>query len=841
MSLAKNIREQLIKSFRAELAEHVQTMTDGFLAIEQATGAGQTVEPALLEKTFRAAHSLKGAARAMGVVAIEQLAHALENILDGLRRSQLAPAPVMFSACFHALDTIQVVQSAYEAGETTPPSQALLALAELEKVREELTRLSAEKGPESAPSTAAPVAAEKTGPETPAGRYVAPFISDESAGARPTEVSVHPAAGVETIRVDVQKLDSLMENLSELLAARIRLELRQTQLARLRNMLNNLQWRWSPARGPFNRLLRQQENGLLSLYRPRSVDIFQRGEDGGRQPERPGAPLQAGLADVQKDLVALGKDSAALLRYTSFSQNTLQEINSLVAELNHLYAADMMHLSAVIDDLENAIKRLRMMPFSTITAPFARMVRDLAQQSGKEAVLMLKGGETEMDKQILERIKDPLTHLLRNAVDHGIEPPDVRQARGKPRAGVITLTAEQTGGEVVITLVDDGNGLDMEAIRRAAAQKLDMQRGERDASAMSEVELVDAIFQLGVTTSKVTDISGRGVGLNVVRNNVEALHGRVEVASRPGQGTTFTLVLPLVMTGARALFVKAAGCTFAIPTSNVEHAMYLSPKDVFTLEGQDAIQYRDQPVTLVRLADVLEIPESMQTAAAPGEDLTVVVLSSSGRLMDTETGRDSMRLMAFTVDDLVGEQEIVVKNLGKQITRVMGILGASVMGSGEVVLILNTSDLMKLAARRSRRSIRAHLEERQSEEQQAARKRILVVDDSITTRTLEKNILEAAGYEVEIATDGLEALNLIQSAARPDLVVTDIVMPQMDGFELTRRIKSNPQTESIPVILVTSLDTPEDKKRGIEVQADAYIVKSSFDQENLLETIAQLI
>jgi len=883
MSLARNIREQLLKSFRAELAEHIQTMTDGLLALEQGRADQNTLDTA-----FRAAHSLKGASRALGVSAIEQIAHSLESLLDGLRRGNLPSSEALFTTCYHALDTIQLVQAAYEAGETTPPTQALIVLAELEKVRSSAQPDPAQAAPAERETPVQP-AAEKAAPapaaEPPAAvappeprtapqaapqafpkasqNEPAPTAASEPAAAPlmpqapvapPAQVeTAHPTNGStvaspasngdETVRVDVQKLDALMANLSELLVARIRLEQRQEQIRHLQHMLNDMQKSWSPVRGPYNRLVREQSNGVLSLHRPRSVDMSPHGSSRTARPTtRTGYyVIETMLGDGEgageyKHMMDVSKDAAQLLRFVGATQEQLHDISTLVGEMSRQYSADTMHLSLVIDELENEIKRMRMLPFNTITGTFARMVRDLATQTSKEATLTILGGSTEVDKRILEGIKDPLMHLLRNAVDHGIEKPDRRQALGKARCGQVTLSAEQIGKDVVIRVSDDGAGLDLEAIRQTVVSQ--NARSGLQTGPLSDNDLIDAIFNMGVSTSRIiTDVSGRGVGLNIVRSNIETLHGRVEVESHLGEGTTFTLTLPLALTGSRSLMIKCAGQMFAIPINSVERSLHLSPSDIFTLEGHDAIHYDNNPVPLVRLSDVLELEEAQRLEQAESKYLSAVVLTIDERRLL----RQSVRQVAFLVDELVGEQEVVIKSLGKQLSRVAGVSGATVMGSGEVVLILNAADLMKLAARPNHRSVVEALTSQAAPQIKRVSKRILVVDDSITTRTLEKNILEAAGYTVLLATDGAEALSIVRSNERPDLIVTDIVMPRMDGFELTRQIKDDPQTNELPVILVTSLDSQEDKEHGIEVQADAYIVKSSFDQVNLLETIEQLI
>ncbi len=758
MSISAKIREELIGSFRAELNEHIQTMTDGLLALEQGSVTGKKRQ-AMLENTFRAAHSLKGAARAMGVAVIEQLAHALESILDGIQHDAIELTADLFTACYQALDAIQAVQAAYETGETTPPVQALQALATLDPFRPPSKETAQERAHDE-PAPAASPAAEAT----------------------PDALTVASPAIDETIRVSVSKLDALMAQLTELLVTKIRAEQHLTQIQQLQEFAARWQREWLAVRSIYGKAARQGA-----------------GQNGP------------------------GKDGERLLEYLETSQERLREVNVLINTMAREYANDTMHMSLVIDELEDEIKHVRMQPLSTITGPFGRMARDMAREAGKEAGLRIVGGETELDKQVLERIKDPLIHLLRNAVSHGIEPPEERVAAGKPRRGAVALTAEQLGQDVVICISDDGAGLDIEAIRQAIAK-----HDEIEAESLTEAELVDAIFRPGITTSRIiTDISGRGVGLDVVRRNVEALQGRVTVEWTPEGGASFTLTLPLRLTSSRGLLVRSSDELFAIPLNNVERIIHVSPEEITPLEGHDTVRYNGQPIPLVWLSDVLNLPRKdtqHDEASTP-----VVILSAIERRM------------AFAVDGLAGEQEVVIKGLGKQLARVGGIAGATIIGTGDVALILNVAELIRLGLRGERGSVLRALEQTISPVETRAKHRILIVDDSITTRTLEKNILEAIGYNVQVATDGQEALNTIAESGVPDLIISDIIMPRVNGFDLTRRVKENPKTAQVPVILVTSLGSAEDKTRGIEAGADAYIVKSAFDQGNLLETIKQLI
>ncbi len=797
MSLSSKIREQIISSFRSELVEHIQTLNDGLLKLEQQKVTGSEREE-LLGNIFRAAHSLKGAARAVGVSAIEQLAHALEDVLGAIQNDKLTPTPALFTTCFQALDAIQAVQVAYETGETTPPAVALQSLVALEpfrhpgkddakkpksdgtrKLGEILASAKEEITPEHHPETAAtqPVTDPAPAVETSAAQAAAP---------------VTPLVD-DTIRVGVGKVDALMARLSELLVTKIHAEQRLNQVRQAQEYMGLWQKEWMSVRSAYSRLARHGFEDILA------------DED-------------------RRTTVSRRKELERLIEYVGMAQERMREMSGMIAGLAREYNSDTMQLSLVIDGLEEEIKRVRMLPFNTIAGSFARMVRDLAQTSGKDAMLQIIGGDVELDKRVLEQIKDPIIHLLRNAVDHGLETPEKRAASGKPPYGTITLVVEQIGKDVSLAIADDGAGIDVEAIRRSA-----IKRGYANAASMSDAELGELIYTPGFSTSPIiTDVSGRGVGLDVVRRNVEALHGRITLDWKKGQGSRFTMILPLALTSSRALMVRVSSQFFAIPLSAIQRILQVRQSDISLVGGHETLQFEGRPITLSYMGDPLGLPHP--ETRPEGDNIPVIVLSSAERLM------------AFAVDALGAEQEVVIKGLGRQLLRVAGISGASVLGNGEVLLIVNVADLIKLAQSGTHRSlVQAFETEEVVQTEDHKQRKILVVDDSITTRTLEKNILEAAGYIVQLANDGQEALNALVTGELPNLVISDVQMPRVNGIQLATRIKNDSRTKNLPVILVTSLDSPEDKARGIEAGADAYIVKSAFDQNNLLETIEQLI
>lgn len=498
----------------------------------------------------------------------------------------------------------------------------------------------------------------------------------------------------------------------------------------------------------------------------------------------------------------------------------LHAVQKDAGELRRRLEADARRMAQVTGDLQDDVRRARMFQVATVFRAFSRMVRDLARDRGKEVTLTLAGSETEVDRSVLEQIKDPLTHLLRNCVDHGIEVPELRAEVGKPGSGTISLTAHARGDALVIVVADDGAGIDLDLVRRAAVKSGILSPAA--AAELSDRQAMSLIFRSGLSTSPIiTDLSGRGVGLDVVREAVERLHGSVEVDSRTGQGTTFTLSLPLSVSTMDCLLIHIAGQTFALPVSSVERIIRAGAGDIERAEGREVVRVDGSPVALARLSDLLGLDAAPVGLDARAKRPVIVVGSQDRR-------------MALLVDDLTRTHEVVIKTLPEPLSRVRHIAGATILGSGEVAMLLSAADLMASVEQAGRPPLEA------AGAADGEPSSILVVEDSITTRTLEKNILEAAGYRVGVAADGAEAWGLLQANGY-GLVVSDIEMPEVDGFELIAKIRSDPRHRDLPVVLVTSRESREDRERGIQAGADAYIVKGAFDQDRLLETIRRLI
>ncbi|HWH96720.1 MAG TPA: response regulator [Baekduia sp.] len=455
----------------------------------------------------------------------------------------------------------------------------------------------------------------------------------------------------------------------------------------------------------------------------------------------------------------------------------------------------------LLGELQDSVIEMRTLPLSSITAGYPRAVRDIAAADGKQVELVITGAETQLDRVILEGISDTITHLLRNAVAHGIESPDARQAAGKPRSGRIELRAEQREGMVAIEVADDGRGVSAELL----------------ASATDAESLTDLLTRPGFSTAaKVSDLAGRGVGLDAVKRNVEHLGGSLEVRSEPGQGANVIVLLPLTLALLRVLMCERGGQVFGVPLAGVREVVAVT--DTVSMGGRPLLALRGMSVALSDLAAVMGA-SSPPLPPSP----TAIVLALAGRVA------------AVQCDRVLGDQEVVMKSLGPLLAEVAGYLGAAILGDGRLVLILDPNHLLKTQAASPppvRQSTGPGTHEAPN---------VLVVDDQFTVRELQRSILETAGYRVETAINGREALERIGRPPDVDMVLTDIQMPEMNGFELLKAIRRQPDRASLPVVIVTSLGAEEDRRRGAEEGADAYMAKDEFDQHTLLETVGRLV
>jgi two-component system chemotaxis sensor kinase CheA len=528
--------------------------------------------------------------------------------------------------------------------------------------------------------------------------------------------------------------------------------------------------------------------------------------------------LKEQVRDQRRRLQRLTQETAL-----PWAEALLDESDALSRSTEQLWQEsrdDALELERIAVELQEDMLKLRMLPAATVFDTFPRAVRDLARAAGKDIRLVIEGGETEIDRQMLEKLRDPLIHMLRNSVDHGIESPAARLMAGKPSQGTIWLRASGQGDSITLEIADDGRGLDVKTLRERAIQKGIVTQDQ--AATMSEHDFIDLIFLPGFSTSvKVTDVSGRGVGMDVVRKNIVSdLKGSVQVDPRPGQGASFLIKLPLTLTMIQVLFVSVAGLTYGIPVSALRETLQLRPQETVAFVNRQAIRLREQ---LLPLADLREVLNRSPAQQADAETPMTVVVVHSGQ-----------EQFGFVVDSIIAEDRVLIKPLPGHMHHITTLSGATITAEGEIIPILHVPALVKVA-----RGLPTAVPPAEQLPARAPR-HILVVDDSLNTREIEKSILEAGGYAVDVAGDGLEALRKIAEVEYA-LIVTDIEMPRLDGFELIERLRSDPAHEALPIIIVTSHEKEEEQQRGFALGADAYIIKADFQQSDLLATVESLI
>ena len=494
-----------------------------------------------------------------------------------------------------------------------------------------------------------------------------------------------------------------------------------------------------------------------------------------------------------------------------------ESLRQLVRESEQLASSGMAierTLGAATDRLARQVRQLRMRPFADACEALPRAVRDLAAASRKDVQFEILGAEVEADRAVLDGLRDALLHAVRNAVDHGIELPAVRQHCGKPRLGTVTVAAALREDRIVVTVTDDGAGLDVARIRaQMERQGLSIPVGDRDVAR--------ALFQGGLSTkTEATPISGRGVGLDAVRAALAELRGSVDVTWEEQRGTTLILECPPALATIRALLASVGSQTLAVPTTHVERLLRVAPSEVRSIEGRHVLFVAGVPVPLISLARILP-PLDERPVSGP---VSIVLLRAGGQRL------------AVAVDDLIAEEEIMLRPLSAGIPRLPHLSGAALLGTGRIALVLDVAALIATGLSHAAEGLIVA----ETIPAGAHKPRILVVDDSITTRLLEQSILEAAGYDVVTGVDGADGWRLLQERGA-DLVVADVEMPRMDGFGLCEAIRSSKRFKELPVVLLTALESPEHRQRGLAAGADAYVAKSSFDQESLLERIRQLL
>jgi two-component system, chemotaxis family, sensor histidine kinase and response regulator WspE len=861
----------MLDLFHAELETHSLAIEKGLL------GDGACRDPKLVESLMRAAHSLRGAARIVGLAHAATLAGAMEKVLDA--------GPIAAGVLERLREANALWRELAKCVSAEIPNALDIRVGDIERLSNQLTSSGAgPEPPRSEPAAPAPVD---------------PFLLDLFHAELEAHSRVLETGLVETEACqDPKKIEPLMRAAHSLKGASRIIGLDSAvQLAHaMEDLLSAAQkGKRQLVEADFDLLLRANDvfselaaceplriPGALADQTARVQELVRQFADPSCPAPVPApAPEPAPVEPTPK--AATGKVEEAsvrvsvenLNRLTGFAGECLVEVKTL-RPLTQTVQRIKQHHTVLSNAVEQAMEALRkertaeamarleetlqqtawihrtipghlaeferfsrklehlanrlydeavasrMRPFSDGLHGFPRMVRDMAKSLGKSARFEIEGESTRVDRDILEKLEAPLTHLLRNAVDHGLEGPEARAAAGKPPEGTVTLTARHVSGVLEIAVEDNGGGIDVERVRRQVAA-----RGyatSEMAESLSESEVLDFLFLPGFSTKPgVTEISGRGVGLDVVQSMVRQVGGSVRVESWLGKGTRFVLQLPLTLSVIRTLMFEVQSQPYALPLTRVDRVMSVSPADILVVEGRQFCRVADQNIGLVEAAQVLDLP----VAGRPAGDLRVVVLS------------DRLNRHGLVVDRLIGEHDLVVMPLPVRLGKVPNVSAGAILENGSPIAILDSEDLVRSIDNLLTRGKLLKLD-KGGKAEKSRRRRVLVVDDSLTVREVERRLLENRGYDVTVAVDGMDGWNAVQNS-HFDLVLTDIDMPRMDGIELVKRIKGAPHTASIPVMIVSYKDQEEYRLKGIEAGAACYLTKSSFHDETLADTVRDLI
>ncbi|MDF2393972.1 response regulator [Pseudomonas sp. 3MA1] len=755
----------LLELFSLEAEAQTQVLSAGLLALERnPTQADQ------LEACMRAAHSLKGAARIVGVDAGVSVAHVMEDCLVSAQEGRLYLQPEHIDALLQGTDLLMRIATPGGAEQAAPDVLAYVALME--------RLLSHGPALPDAPLPAVPEPA----PPTPLDAMPEAFSEPESqvlSNEPALESNLNPArpgrrmteGGERVLRVTAERLNSLLDLSSKSLV--------ETQ--RLKPYLATLQ-----------RLRRIQSNSLTALEN-----------------------LNLHLKEHSLSLEA---------------QEALGDARRLLAESQQLLAEKTAELdefgwqaSQRAQVLYDTALACRMRPFADVLSGQARMVRDLGRSLGKQVRLEIEGEKTQVDRDVLEKLEAPLTHLLRNAVDHGIELPEQRLLAGKPAEGVIRLRASHQAGLLVLELGDDGNGVDLERLRQSIVER--QLSPAQTAAQLSEEELLTFLFLPGFSLrDKVTEVSGRGVGLDAVQHMVRQLRGAVLLEQTSGQGSRFHLEVPLTLSVVRSLVVEVGDEAYAFPLAHIERMCDLQPEEIVQVEGRQHFWHEGQHVGLVAASQLLQRPATQSSTPT----LKVVVI------------RERDAVYGIAVERFIGERTLVVLPLDDRLGKIQDISAGALLDDGRVALIVDVEDMLRSVDKLLNTGRLERIAGNHPLHAQAARKRILVVDDSLTVRELQRKLLINRGYDVAVAVDGMDGWNALRSESF-DLLITDIDMPRMDGIELVTLLRRDNRLQSLPVMVVSYKDREEDRRRGLDAGADYYLAKASFHDDALLDAVVELI
>jgi chemosensory pili system protein ChpA (sensor histidine kinase/response regulator) len=827
------------ESFILEATDHIQ-MIDHLLLDWESDYKNQDLSFQLM----RAAHSLKGSANMVGFSDLGAIAHRMEDIIEKVREGGFDVSIKLIDHLFEGLDTMKILIKGLDEGIDASTDQTDAIIAKLDafitggykeaaqetplaekSITSEMETIADEQESETQQIDGLEASEEKAREaeiqvisEEPVASFQPkktyttgpiPVLEDDDLSRAASTLTTRIPMGEtekQIVRVHINQLDQLMNLVGELVIDRAKIDRRVDFFKHIGDELDFSRKRLTQSIREFSDQYEFTLPGQASQTAEQGLDEF--------------SALEFDKYDdfniLSRSLMEIGSD--------------VVEIINEMKEFLGSFDREIQDIASIISHLQEEITRARMVPVGRLFRRFTRTVRDIANRDNKNVQLMILGEETDLDKTVIEEMADPLMHLVRNAVSHGIEIPQERALLGKNRQGTILLNAYPKGNQIILEVEDDGKGLDLDKIKQKA---VDMGLlTEEAAETVSQSVIIDYIFTPGFSTSAMTtELSGRGVGLDVVRQNILHLGGSISVQTEKNIGTRFIIKLPLTLAITRALFVSVSGYSFALPLNAVEETVVLDTNKIANFVNQEIIEIRERKIPLLKLSDLLQLPIS-----SDGKRFVPVVILGSA-----ETSA------ALVVDELLGQEEIVVKRFGVYLENLRYFSGATISGDGNVILILDPTHLVgfeefSISATGTMESTlreRIGLEEPQVEEAKEKKGKLLLVDDSISIRKFVGKLLENAGYDVDVAIDGLEALTKV-GGTRYSIIITDLEMPRMHGYEFITEIKSDDRFKTIPIIVLTSRAGEKHKRKAMSIGADGYIVKP-FNEETLLENISRLL
>ena len=761
--------KEIMEDFLIEAFELIEQIDHDLVELES-----NPEDLELLNRIFRVAHTVKGSSSFLNFDVLTELTHHMEDVLNKARKGELKITPDIMDVVLESVDMMKgLLESIRDNGSDSA------AGIDIKNICVRLTQISEGEAPSAAaeaPAAPSPEPVKEPEPVAPAVE-AAPEVSDaELSKLSDSEVE----AEIERL-LKVRKAEDQARRASKGIAPKSPEEIAPAASA-------------APAPAPKPAPSRERDADKKVPAASSSSAVAQ------EQTIRVEVKRLDHLMNLIGELV-LGKNRLLKIyddveeRYEG--EKFLEELNQVVSSL-----------SLVTTDIQLAVMKTRMLPIAKVFNKFPRMIRDLSRDLGKQIDLEISGEETELDKSIVEEIGDPLVHIIRNSCDHGIEDPETRKAMGKPEKGLVQLKAYNEGNHIVVEIVDDGKGLDADMLKSKSIEKGIIT--EREADAMSEKEAFGLIFRPGFSTAaKVTNVSGRGVGMDVVKTNIEKLNGIIDIESEVGKGTVMKLKIPLTLAIIQSLLVGTQEEFYAIPLASVLETVRVPIDDIYTIDGKNVLRLRDEVLSLVRLSDVFGVEKVFD-----GGDHTYVVIIGVAEAK-----------LGIIVDTLVGQEEIVIKSMGDYLQNIPGIAGATIRGDGRVTLIIDVGAMMEMA-KDIKVDIRAEIEDSTKAKEKPSDYKVLIVDDSKMDRTIMQKALEPTGVTIIEATNGVEALNVIKSGEHSfDAILIDIEMPRMDGYTLAGEIRKYSKYRNLPLIAVTSRTSKTDRLRGVEVGMTEYITK----------------